>query len=77
MRLHGDPVEITTNARKHAVENGFDVTVVDTAGRLHIDDELMDEVLTVKGQAGPQETLLVVDAMTRPRGRERGRRVQQ
>ena len=65
---NGDPVAITTNARKHAIENGLDVTVVDTAGRLHVDDQLMDEVLKVKGKAGPQETLLVVDAMTGQEG---------
>jgi signal recognition particle subunit SRP54 len=64
----GDPVAITSNARKHAIENGLDITVVDTAGRLHVDDQLMDEVLKVKGQAGPQETLLVVDAMTGQEG---------
>lgn len=64
----GDPVAITTNARKYAIGNGFDVAVVDTAGRLHIDDQLMAEVLRVKGQAGPQETLLVVDAMTGQEG---------
>ena len=64
----GDPVAITINARKYALENGMDVTVVDTAGRLHIDEQLMAEVLRVKGQAGPQETLLVVDAMTGQEG---------
>ena len=64
----GDPVAITMNARKYALENGMDVTVVDTAGRLHIDEQLMAEVLRVKGQAGPQETLLVVDAMTGQEG---------
>ncbi len=63
-----DPVAIAANARKYAIENSMDVTVVDTAGRLHVDDQLMDEVLRVKGQAGPEETLLVVDAMTGQEG---------
>ena len=64
----GDPVAITTNGRGFAIENSLDVVVVDTAGRLHVDDHLMDEVLSVKGEAGPQETLLVVDAMTGQEG---------
>ncbi len=59
-----DPVTVTGNARQHAERTGADMMIVDTAGRLHIDEQLMAEVLKIKGKAGPHETLLVVDAMT-------------
>ncbi len=58
-----DPVEIASNAFKYAKENGFDYVLIDTAGRLHIDDELMDELVRIKDTVEPDEILLVIDAM--------------
>ncbi len=60
----GDPVEISQKAVEHAKANNFDVVIIDTAGRLHIDEELMDELVNIKKEVRPQEILLVVDAMT-------------
>ncbi|HXE71359.1 MAG TPA: signal recognition particle protein [Candidatus Nitrosotenuis sp.] len=59
-----DPVHITTEALRHAAAQGRDVVILDTAGRLHIDAELMDELRRQKEAVKPQEVLLVVDAMT-------------
>lgn len=59
-----DPVKTVKEALKYAYEYGHDMVIVDTAGRLHIDEELMDELKRVKEAAEPTETLLVVDAMT-------------
>ncbi len=58
-----DPVEISKNAIKYAKENGFDYVLIDTAGRLHIDEELMHELQKIKEEVSPQEILLVIDAM--------------
>ncbi len=58
-----DPVEITTKAIAFAKENGHDFIILDTAGRLHIDVELMNELVKVKEVAKPAEILLVVDSM--------------
>ncbi|RED49130.1 signal recognition particle protein [Aestuariispira insulae] len=58
------PVDIAKRAMQAARLGGFDVVMLDTAGRLHIDDSLMDEVAAVKAAAGPSETILVADAMT-------------
>ena len=58
------PVEIATKAIKHANSMQYDVVIVDTAGRLHIDEELMDELKNIKISVKPQEILLVVDSMT-------------
>ena len=58
------PVEIATKAIENAKENNLDVIIIDTAGRLHIDEELMSELEDVKKAVRPQEILLVVDAMT-------------
>jgi signal recognition particle subunit SRP54 len=58
------PVAIAKRALKSARSEGFDVLILDTAGRLHIDQELMDEVAEVSKVAAPVETLLVADAMT-------------
>jgi len=55
---------IAAESLEFAKQNGNDVLIVDTAGRLHIDDELMDELLRVKNIVKPHEVLLVVDAMT-------------
>lgn len=58
-----DPVQISINAVKYAKENGYDYVLVDTAGRLHIDEELMDELDNIKNEINPQEILLVIDSM--------------
>jgi len=58
------PVEISKNAVEQAEKSGNDVVLIDTAGRLHINEELMDELKDIKAQVKPQEVLLVVDAMT-------------
>ena len=58
-----DPVEISNNAIKYAKENGYDYVLVDTAGRLHIDEQLMDELENIRTNINPQEILLVIDSM--------------
>ena len=60
----GDPVEISEKAISYAKDKGFDYVIIDTAGRLHIDAELMEELQNVKAAVHPHEILLVVDAMT-------------
>lgn len=57
-------VSIATNAIAYAKQNGFNVVIVDTAGRLAIDEEMMNEIANVHAAIKPQETLFVVDAMT-------------
>ena len=59
-----DPLELCRRARRHAELSGFDPLLVDTAGRLHIDDELMTELQRLKREMLPVEILLVADAMT-------------
>ena len=59
----GNPVEISKNAIKYASENGFDYILIDTAGRLHIDEQLMDELKNISSEVNPHETLLVIDSM--------------
>lgn len=59
-----DPVEIALNALKHAKAHGHNVVIVDTAGRLAVDELMMDEVERIKAAINPTETLFVVDAMT-------------
>jgi signal recognition particle protein len=58
------PVEIAQASIKHANSNGQDVVIIDTAGRLHINEELMGELRNIKTSVKPHEILLVVDAMT-------------
>ena len=58
------PVDIARAAMEHARDNGFTHVIVDTAGRLHVNDELMGELLAVRDALEPQEILLVLDAMT-------------
>jgi signal recognition particle subunit SRP54 len=58
------PPDICRNAVKRAKDSAYDVVILDTAGRLHIDDDLMHELEQVKRKAQPQEVLLVADAMT-------------
>lgn len=59
-----DPIEIAKKGIEYAKEIGSTLVIVDTAGRLHIDEALMDELLGIKNAVNPDETLLVVDAMT-------------
>ncbi len=58
-----NPVEISTNAINYAKDNGNDYVLIDTAGRLHIDEELMNELINIKDTINPDEILLVIDAM--------------
>ncbi|MBQ5398131.1 MAG: signal recognition particle protein [Ruminococcus sp.] len=60
----GNPVKIAKEAVKHAKDYGNDVVILDTAGRLHIDQELMDELKNIKNELHPDEILLVIDSMT-------------
>ncbi len=60
----GNPVEISKNAIKYAKENNYDYVLIDTAGRLHIDEELMDELNNINSEVNPDEVLLVIDSMT-------------
>lgn len=59
-----DPVKIACEAVKHAKDYGNDVVILDTAGRLHIDEQLMQELKNIKSAVEPSEILLVVDSMT-------------
>ncbi len=59
-----DPVKIAREGIRHAKDNGFDVVILDTAGRLHIDETLMAELENIKKETNPNEILLVVDSMT-------------
>lgn len=59
-----NPVEIAQNAIKHAKAHNYDMIIVDTAGRLAVDEQMMDEIEAIKKAINPQETLFVVDAMT-------------
>ena len=59
-----DAVHIAKSAIEHAEKNANDVVIIDTAGRLHIDDELMEELKKIKKEVNPSEILLTVDAMT-------------
>ena len=58
-----NPIEIVNNALVYAKENGFDYILIDTAGRLHIDEELMKELENIVNSVHPHETLLVIDSM--------------
>ena len=59
-----NPVQISQHAVRYARDNGFDTVLLDTAGRLHIDEQLMEELKKIKAAVTPNEILLVVDAMT-------------
>ena len=67
-----DPVHIAEEAIRYAKDHGHDMVFLDTAGRLHIDEKLMDELKAVKAAVHPNEILLVVDAMTGQDGDARG-----
>ena len=58
-----DPVKIAANAINYAKDNNYDYVLIDTAGRLHIDEELMDELDNIKNEVNPNEILLVIDSM--------------
>ena len=60
----GDPVEIAKEGLKYARDHGYDLVIVDTAGRLHIDETLMEELKRIEAAVTPNEILLVVDSMT-------------
>lgn len=62
--INQKPEKIIANAKKHAQKQFFDVLLVDTAGRLHVDDEMMDEIQRLQKKVNPIETLFVVDSMT-------------
>lgn len=64
MGTNTDPVEIAKKAVAHAKSMQFDIVIIDTAGRLHIDEELMNELKRIKNTVKPHEILLVVDSMT-------------
>lgn len=59
-----NPIKIAENAIKHAKLNGFDIVIVDTAGRLAVDEDMMNEIAGIKKAINPGEILFVVDAMT-------------
>ena len=59
-----NPVKIAKEAVRHAKDYGNDVVILDTAGRLHIDEKLMDELKNIKDEVNPDEILLVIDSMT-------------
>ena len=59
-----DAVELAREAFRHAQQTGYDTLLIDTAGRLHIDDELMEELVKIKSETRPVEILFVADAMT-------------
>lgn len=59
-----DPVKIAKAGIEYALKNGYDTVIIDTAGRLHIDENLMQELINIKTAVKPTEILLVVDSMT-------------
>ncbi len=59
----GNPVEISKNGIKYAKDNGYDYVLIDTAGRLQIDESLMDELINIQKEVNPDETILVIDSM--------------
>lgn len=59
-----DPVQIARNAIAHAQQEGLDTVIIDTAGRLAVDEEMMNEISSIKEAIRPDETLFVVDSMT-------------
>ena len=64
MGTDADPVEIAKEAVKYASVHGNDPVILDTAGRLHIDEQLMQELANIKTEVDTTEILLVVDSMT-------------
>ena len=64
------PLDIAKRAMASAKVGGYDVVILDTAGRQHVDEELMAEIASIKALVNPHETLLVADALTGTRGEE-------
>ena len=60
---NNNPVDIALNGIKHAKEKGYDLVLIDTAGRLHIDEQLMNELKSINEKVNPHEIILVIDAM--------------
>ena len=60
---NNNPIEIAKNGIQYAKENNCDYILIDTAGRLHIDENLMDELINIKNEINPTEILLIIDAM--------------
>lgn len=60
---NNNPIEIAKNGIQYAKENEYDYVLIDTAGRLHIDENLMDELINIKNEIKPDEILLIIDAM--------------
>ena len=71
------PVEIAEASVKEALAHGHNCVIIDTAGRLHVNDELMDELRQIKEHAKPSEVLLIVDRDDRTRCCECCRKLQQ
>ena len=63
-RDNKDPVKIASEGIQHAKDNGFNVVIIDTAGRLAVDQHMMEEISNIKKKINPSETLFVVDSMT-------------
>ncbi len=59
----GDPVQVSRSGLNHAIENGIDVVIVDTAGRLGVDEEMMDQARQIRDAVNPHEVMFVLDAM--------------
>lgn len=59
----GNPVEISKNSIKYARDNGYDYVLIDTAGRLQIDESLMEELINIQNEVNPMESILVIDSM--------------
>ncbi len=59
-----NPVDIAKAAIKHAKDNNFNIVILDTAGRLHVDENMMDELVNIKNEVQVDQTILVVDSMT-------------
>ena len=66
-----DPVKIATEGVRDAIDNLRDVVIVDTAGRLHVDDEMMDEAVAIRDAVEPDQILMVVDAIHVPRQQDK------
>ncbi|MDG2830152.1 signal recognition particle protein, partial [Vibrio parahaemolyticus] len=64
MGTNVNPIDIAKAGIEHSIKNGNDVVIIDTAGRLHIDVDLMEEIVKIKEATNPNEILLVLDAMT-------------
>ena len=64
MGEHQDPVNIAKASVEHAAKNGYNVVILDTAGRLHVDEDMMEELVRIRDAVHVDQTILVVDAMT-------------